>query len=133
MHGGTYNSNVVCTAAAIATVEELSKPGVYDGLNETGNALIAGLRALAHELDVPLLIQGTGTVFHTAFTDAPAVRNYRDHAQTDGTRLATFVEALAANGVRTTRRGTWFLSTAHTADDVETTLKAAKKALIACK
>ncbi len=133
MHGGTYNSNVVSTAAALATLEELSKPGVYDKLNETGNRLIAGLRSAARETNVSLLIQGAGSVFHTAFTDAAAIRNYREHTQTDATRLAAFVEALATNGVRITRRGTWFLSAAHTQDDLEATLGAAARALRACQ
>jgi len=129
MHGGTYNSNVVCTAAAIATLEELSNTGAHRRLVEAGNELIGGLRSLAKAAGVPMLIQGTGAVFHTAFTDAREILNFRDSTNADAPRLSAFVETLIAHGVRTTRRGTWFLSAAHTSSDVRETLDAAQKAL----
>jgi glutamate-1-semialdehyde aminotransferase len=45
--------------------------------------------------------------------------------------LSQFVDALLDCGVRITTRGTWFLSTAHTKADVEETLAAARKAMLA--
>jgi glutamate-1-semialdehyde aminotransferase len=40
-----------------------------------------------------------------------------------------FIEALLLRGIRPTSRGTWFVSTAHTAADVERTLAAVDAAM----
>lgn len=133
MHGGTYNSNVVCTAAAIATIQQLQRTDAYRRIHDAGDALIDGLRSLARQAQIPFLIQGTGAVFHTSFTSALAIRNYRENLQSDGRKLTAFLEALVVNGVRVTRRGTWFLSAAHTAADVSETLDAAQKAFAAVR
>lgn len=131
MHGGTYNSNVVCTMAAIATLEELQNTDALLRLSESGNELIAGLRAVARAAGVPMLIQGVGAVFHTTFTDAAEILNYRDSCNSDAARLTAFVETLVEHGVRTTRRGAWFLSSAHTSSDIRQTLDAVRKTLTA--
>src|SRR5262249_56932241 len=41
--GGTFNVDALGMVAALATIEELSKPGVYEHLWATGRALQAGL------------------------------------------------------------------------------------------
>jgi glutamate-1-semialdehyde 2,1-aminomutase len=62
MHGGTYNSNVVSTVAAIATLEELRKDqgAAFRRMNEQGRALMEGLRDAARLANVPILVQGIG-------------------------------------------------------------------------
>jgi glutamate-1-semialdehyde 2,1-aminomutase len=131
LHGGTYNTNTVCTAAAVAALDELSRDGgrAYADLAARGERLISGLRETARRRGVPLLVQGFGAVFNTAFTDAPAVADYRAYLAADAARQRAFLRALQDRGVRVTARGTWFLSTAHGDADVEETLAAAAAAL----
>ncbi len=47
----------------------------------------------------------------------------------DRRRLDAFAGALLEHGVRPTSRGTWFVSSAHTDDDVKSTLDAVESAL----
>jgi glutamate-1-semialdehyde 2,1-aminomutase len=133
MHGGTYNSNVVSVVAAIATLEQLKNEdgAAYDQMNRLGRNLMDGLQRIADELDAGLVVQGLGSVFHTYFGSEQPPVDYRTYCATDRTRLSQFVDALLDCGVRITTRGTWFLSTAHTKADVEETLAAARKAMLA--
>jgi glutamate-1-semialdehyde 2,1-aminomutase len=130
LHGGSFNGHTASMAAGLATLEELSRAGVYERMEEHGAALMAGLRRVAQQAGIPLLVQGLGTVFNTAFCDRPAVTDYRSFQRcSDGEKLRRFLHALQEHGVRPTSRGTWFLSTTHTAADVEETIRAAEAAL----
>lgn len=133
MHGGTFNTNLISCVAALATLGELVSEHVYERLAIAGSRLMDGLRTVARSRGVPLLVQGVGPVFHTAFTEQDAIHNYRDYMNCNLVRQRQFVEALLENGVRITSRGTWFLSTAHTGHDVDLTIDAAERALEAVR
>lgn len=130
LHGGSFNGHTASVAAALATLSELSRPGVYEQMTARGEALMAGLRLVAERAGVPLLVQGLGTVFNTAFSDGAPVTDYRSYAEhCDAARVARFLHGLQEAGVRPTSRGTWFLSTAHTDADIEATIRGAEAAL----
>jgi len=130
MHGGTYNANTVAIAAGIATVRELMKDSgsPLKNAERRGQALIEGLRSLALEHGEEMLVQGMGTVFHPAFTNLSKIETYREFLNTDIERRTRFNSYLHSEGVRVTARGTWFLSTAHSDEDVEKSLAAAERA-----
>lgn len=130
LHGGTYNGNLASVAAAKATLATLVEegPAGYARMEALGEALMTGLRVVAKRMGVRLLVQGLGSVFNTTFGDGP-IRDYRDYAATDLARQRRFVVALQDLGVRVTSRGTWFLSLAHTRDDIDRALSAAAEAL----
>jgi glutamate-1-semialdehyde 2,1-aminomutase len=132
VHGGTFNGNTVSCAAALATLRYLKANAdeIYGGIAEIGGKLIEGLRRLGRELHVPLVVQGFPAAFHTTFGDIEEIRDYRGHRQCRLDLQSRFVDELMLRGVRITGRGTWFLSAAHTAADVETTLRSARTALM---
>ncbi|MDQ3808777.1 MAG: aspartate aminotransferase family protein [Chloroflexota bacterium] len=129
LHGGTFNSNLVSTAAALATLDVLTQAGdaAYQAMEARGERLMAGLRELGERRG--LRVQGLGMAFNTAFGGPCLIESYRDYAQTDAARQKRFLTELQHRGVRVTSRGTWFLSMAHTDADVELTLEAARGAL----
>jgi glutamate-1-semialdehyde 2,1-aminomutase len=129
VHGGTYNAAASTAAAGAATLDELARDGgaAYRRMDEAGAALMEGLRDVARRAGQPLHVQGFGQVFHTSFTDLPAIRSYRDYQQTDTAKLGRFIAGLMDEGVRVTSRGCWYTSAAHTAADVEATLRAAER------
>ena len=131
MHGGTYNANLMSIAAGLATVEELAKNDgqAYRDMTARGERLIDGLRKIASDQNQPLLIQGVGSVFHPAFTNRAVIENYRQFTEVDAEKQATFGAKLQSAGVRVSARGTWLMSTAHTDDDIDETLIAAKEAM----
>ena len=81
------------------------------------------LRAAGHEV----LTQGEPAVFQLAFRAAPA-RNYRDTWSTDARKYSDFALALLDEGVLVLPDGRWYVSAAHTAEDIERTLEAAERA-----
>lgn len=122
-HSGTYNSNVMATAAAHATICELERLD-YQRIHRLGETLINGLRKLAANFGLPVLIQGLGPAFHLAFTKRDAIVDYRDSLECDGARNREFVGAMLDKGIRLLSRGLWYLSAAHTEADIQLTLEA---------
>lgn len=126
VHGGTYNANLVSVAAAHATLRLLTADGGsrYRGLSATGEALIDGMRRLSGDHMPSLHVQGLGAVFNTTFSDGGSIVDYRSYQRSNISLQRRFLRRLQDRGVRVTQRGTWFLSTEHTAADVEETLAA---------
>lgn len=125
-HSGTFNSNVTAMAAACATLEELERDDgrVYGRLFDLGQSLMEGIRALAQRKGSEVLVQGPGPMFHVAFSDRPAIVDYRSYLESDRARSGKLAERLLAAGIRATERGLWYLCAAHEPSDVEFTLEA---------
>ena len=130
MHGGTYNSNTMATAAAIATVKELSKDNgqILKDTEARGERLMEELRRLAATHGQNMKVRGFGTIFHPAFTDLNDIGSYREFLKTDANKRTRFNALLHEEGVRVTARGSWFLSTAHSDEDVDESVAAADRA-----
>jgi glutamate-1-semialdehyde 2,1-aminomutase len=125
-HSGTYNSNVVSVAAAIATLEQLAADNgsAYRKIESTGEQLIEGIRHIASRGSTNLKVIGCGAVFHTLFTDEAETFDYASYTRADAECQKKLLDALLLRGIRPTARGTWFVSAAHTALDVQRTLEA---------
>ncbi len=130
-HSGTYNANVPSVAAAIATLDLLAAGNgeAIRELDRRGERLMEGLRRCAADRKSILRVQGFGPCFSTFFSDLNEVSDYQSYRRTDLNRQARFLEHLVVAGVRPTSRGTWFISTAHSDDDIEETVAAAGNAL----
>jgi len=102
---------------------------LYASVEQRGRRLIDGFNDIGRRHGVPLHAQGLGTVFATVFTDAPPVVDYRGYRAGDEAMRLAFVHALQEHGVRTTARGTWFMSAVHSDDDIDATLDAAERAV----
>jgi glutamate-1-semialdehyde 2,1-aminomutase len=130
-YAGTYNSNPVVMAAANAATAylEANREHLYQQLNAMGAKLSAGLKAMCEHKGVAVLVNAIGPVVQMSFTPLTAFHDYRDFMQRDQALGKKFTTALMLNGVRTTLRGTWYISTAHTEADIEESLDRAETAL----
>src|ERR1700728_4830259 len=130
-HSGTYNANVVSTAAGVATLKILVREGaqLFAQLERTGARLISGLRNAASELGMSLRVSGVGAAFNTSFGTLREPVDYASFKQSDAKALRQFLDELLLRGVRPTSRRTWFVAAAHTEAHVEETLAAAREAL----
>lgn len=129
-HSGTFNSNVVAMAAALATLSVLKGNGVYDRLTSLGLQLRDGLARLLEEAGVAARVEGLGPMFHLGFTDGQPIWDYRTYVRHVDEGLGhRFADLLLDEGVRCIPRGLWYLSTAHTEEDVAFTLEAVRAAL----
>ena len=123
-HSGTYNSNVMVTAAAYATICELERLD-YQRIHRLGEALMNGLNELAAK-------SGTFRSWRRASDlssiwlspSANAIVDYRDSLAIDKQRNSEFVGAMLDRGIRLLSRGLWYLSAAHTEADMQRALNA---------
>lgn len=128
---GTYNANMIAVSAANATLDELAKPGMYERLYSVSDRLREGLDRLVRDLCIPAHVVGLGPVFQLWFADRP-IRNYRDavrHADHDAFRR--WWEGMLDRGVLF-HPGAYenlFVSFAHSEEDVDLTLAAARETL----
>ncbi len=122
---GTLSGNPMCAAAALATLKELSRPGVYDGLRDMGERYRRELAAIFDEHGVPAQVQGIGPFFQVFFTPNP-VTDYRGQTQADRKRFESFVRKMFAQGIFMSRRAKNYLSTVHDESDLKEFLEAAR-------
>ncbi len=130
-HVGTFNCAPPAAAATVAALDayrELS-PGMYEGMESIAEQLAAGLAAAASEAGVAAKMHQVGPLLQMFMVDpATEIRSYADTAAADPAALARFSELMLARGVIVLPRGWWFISAAHTNEDVEATLEAARGA-----
>lgn len=74
-HGGTFNGNPITMVAGLATLKELT-PEVFSRLNDLGEELRSGLRALFNRFEVPAQITGEASFFRIHLK-SEEILNYR--------------------------------------------------------
>ena len=130
IHAGTANAGNPSIAAAQATIKIMERDRVQEKLHHLGQRLMAGLREAAHEAGQPMLVQGPGPIVHVAFTDLPYARDLRDTLAFDKAKLGKFVLSLQEQGVRILGRGTFYLSAAHTEQDIDQAIEVVRSTLL---
>jgi glutamate-1-semialdehyde 2,1-aminomutase len=128
---GTLSGNPIAAAAGLATLKILQRPGAYEKIRATGETLMAGFRDLFRGAGIPAQVTGVGSLFDVVFTDKPIV-DYWSTAEADQAMLGRFNQLLLENGVL---KGStkFYVSLAHTDEDVRKTLDAAGAAIAALK
>jgi glutamate-1-semialdehyde 2,1-aminomutase len=119
---GTFSSNPISATAALACLDELTRPGCYDSLADRGGRLKAALQQLLDEADIPARVTGEPSVFQPWFTDHEVV-DFRSSRTSDvGTNLR-FIDLLLERGVIKAHEK-FFVSAVHSERDIEETLEA---------
>ena len=131
---GTYHANSLCIIAAHATLEELTANdcAAYKKLNRTGRMLQDGLESAVQETHSQATVQGVGAGgLQIYFTKLKKIRDYREFTSCDYAKYLAFHKKLIMTGVyvHPGQNEHWFVSTAHTEDDVTKTLEAVRNAL----
>ncbi len=120
-HGGTYNGNSLCAAAALAAVRLIAQPDTLETMRSRGERIMEAIQRAARDHGVACCVQGDGTMFQVVFSnDGRPRRNYRDLTTANAGRYTQFRDALLRRGVHVNPgwSACWFLSTAHTDDDI---------------
>lgn len=127
---GTLSGNPLAMAAGIATLDELERVHGHQRLEELGLAMDKGMADAARAAGIPVQWRRVGSMFCAYFTDQP-VWNLADALRSDRARFARFFHAMFARGVYVapSQFEAGFLSTAHTIEDIERTVAAARDAL----
>ena len=127
---GTLSGNPVAMAAGLANLEELQATGAYEKLEASGAQLEAGLVDAARSAKIPVQFNRCGSMFCGYFTGEP-VHNLADAMKSDRERFKKFFHGMLDAGVylAPSQFEAGFISTAHTAADIQATVQAAAKVL----
>lgn len=126
---GTMAGNPASISAGIACLEVLQQPGVYTKLEQLGSSLSQGIAESAARHGIALTLNRIGGAFSTHFCDHP-ITNYEEAQDTDGERFADFFRLMLEQGINLapSKYEAWFMTIAHTEEDIAQTLEAADQA-----
>jgi glutamate-1-semialdehyde 2,1-aminomutase len=128
---GTLSGNPLAMAAGIATVRYLNehRSDVYAKLETMSAAVADGVAAEAAHAGVPITTNRVGAMFTWFFT-ANRVTDFDSASTSDTAAFARFHSAMLDQSIwlPPSQYEAAFLSTAHTMDDIKTTIAAAKQA-----
>jgi len=126
---GTLSGNPLAMAAGIATLRLLKAEGFYAQIEEKSAYLEKGLAEAARECALPTCWQRVGGMFCTYFQAGP-VYSFADAAQSDTAAFGKFFRLLLDQGVNIapSQFEAGFMSIAHSQDDLDRTIEAARTA-----
>ncbi len=124
---GTLSGNPVATACGLATLREIKKPGFFDALSARTQSLVDGLKAAADAAGVPFSVDCQGGMFGF-FLLNQLPTNYGEVMKSDGAKFNALFHGLLERGVYIAPAlyEAGFVSSTHSAADIEETIAAAK-------
>ncbi|MFC8151667.1 glutamate-1-semialdehyde 2,1-aminomutase [Bacillus paralicheniformis] len=122
---GTMAGNPASILSGIACLEVLKEKGTYEKLDRLGAMLEEGIlgHAETHGINITVnRLKGALTVYFTN----EKVENYEQAENTDGEMFAAFFKLMLERGINLapSKYEAWFITTAHTEEDIKATLKA---------
>jgi glutamate-1-semialdehyde 2,1-aminomutase len=127
---GTLSGNPLAMTAGIKTLELLRQPGTYETLDRITSRLIAGLLNAAKETGHAACGGSISGMFGFFFTEGP-VHNYEDAKKSDLSKFSKFHRGMLEQGVylAPSQFEAGFTSLAHTDEDIDQTIAAAKSVM----
>jgi glutamate-1-semialdehyde 2,1-aminomutase len=130
--GGTHGGNPFSVAMAHRVLDELeSHPEHFDYLDRIAGRLAGGIRAILAQRGLPYAVVQHESVVDFKFRPGPPSRDYDDARKADKHAYAAYYQAMRERGILLppSQNEVMFLSTAHTARDVDETLAAIEASL----
>jgi glutamate-1-semialdehyde 2,1-aminomutase len=133
---GTLSGNPLAMAAGLAMLKTLgdNRGTIYPGLDALASRLVSGVAEAASSAGIPVTANRVGSMFTWFFTGRP-VFDWESAAACDTERFGRFHRGMLDAGVwlPPSQFEAAFLGTAHTAEDIETTIAAARKVFAAIR
>jgi glutamate-1-semialdehyde 2,1-aminomutase len=126
---GTLSGNPLAVTAGLATLKGLRAKQVYKQLEERSAVLAEGFGREAKQAGVPLVQHRVGSMMTSFFTSEPVV-DWNSAKRSDTKRYGQFFHGMLEQGIylAPSQFEAAFLSTAHSSNDIERTIKAARTA-----
>lgn len=119
---GTLHGNPVAAAATMAMLDELGKPGVYKRMNGFADDLCRETQKVLDQHAIPAIAEHTGSLWQILFMDKTP-RNQADVLASDQASMRRLDTLLMKQGQYVLPGVRRFVSTVHTAQDLEETLR----------
>jgi glutamate-1-semialdehyde 2,1-aminomutase len=130
---GTLSGNPISVAAGLATLDLISEDGFFDSLANKTRQLVDGIEEHAKRAGVPFCASHVGGMFGMYFTDS-VPKTYESVMGCDRERFNRFFHAMLDQGINLAPSAfeAGFVSSAHSEQDIQTTLDAAAEAFKLC-
>jgi len=127
---GTLAGNPLAMRAGIATLDQLSAPGLYERIEKLAATLVAAIRETIQSEKLPAHVNAIGSLATLFFTQDP-VNNYSAAKKSDTKRYTQYFRNMLERGVflAPSQFEASFVSVAHTDSDVEFAVQAARESL----
>ena len=127
---GTLSGNPLVTAAGAAMLDLLASGAAYERLEELGRHLENGLVAAIRRAEIKATVVRRGSAM-TLFFRGSAPRDYAEARESDTDAFARFHAAMLRRDILLppSQFETWFVSAAHTENEIDATVRAAHDAL----
>ena len=127
---GTLSGNPLAVSAGIATLTELSKPGVFERIDGLAQRLTEGVTAAFQKTEIPTTINRVGSMF-TGFLNPGPVAGLADAENSDTEMYGRYFHAMQEQGVyiAPSQFEAGFVSIAHTEADIDATIAKVTAAL----
>ncbi len=119
---GTLSGNPIASAAGLATLAVLKRPGTYERYYEIGGRLMSALARILEESGIEGEVVGAPPMFDIVFGKGE-VRNYRDTIRADAAIMSRMNGLLRERGILK-GENKYYISTAIDEGDVEETIAA---------
>ena len=127
---GTLSGNPVAMTAGLTALGLISEPGFHQKMTDRLTTLLDGLKERAKAAGITLRTNQVGAMFGLFFTEQEQVTNFQQVMACDSERFSRFFHAMLEEGIYLAPASfeAGFISSAHSDDDIRTTLDAAEKA-----
>lgn len=126
---GTLSGNPIAMAAGLAALNEMSTQDLHTDLAAKTKQLALGFKAAADKHKIALSVNYVGAMFGFFFTEEPIVTTYKQATECDAQQFKLFYHMMLDEGVYLAPSAfeASFLSTAHSAQDIQATIDAAER------
>ncbi|MBW2057465.1 MAG: glutamate-1-semialdehyde 2,1-aminomutase [Deltaproteobacteria bacterium] len=126
---GTLSGNPLAMTAGLETLKILEAEGVYESLEMKAEFLCDGISQAAREAGIEIRCSHVGTMLTVFFTPSP-VENYEEARKSDTKAFTRYFLLMLDQGIYLppSQFEAAFISLAHTEEDLERTVGAARKA-----
>ncbi|WP_133493577.1 glutamate-1-semialdehyde 2,1-aminomutase [Alcanivorax sp. 24] len=130
---GTLSGNPVAMAAGLATLRALLEPGFHDALEARARRLTEGLSMAARECGIGFTTNQVGGMFGLFFTEQTRISRFSEVMACDTERFQRFFHAMLDRGIYLAPSAfeAGFVSIAHSDEDIDATINAAREAFAA--
>lgn len=127
---GTLSGNPLAMAAGIAQLTMLKELNPYQELDKKGKKIEEGIKEISRRRSIPITVNRVGSMITAFFTDKPVV-DFATAKTSDTQLFAKFFRGCLEEGIYlpASQFEAFFLSTAHSDNDIDITLEKMEKIL----
>ncbi|MBD3612270.1 MAG: glutamate-1-semialdehyde 2,1-aminomutase [Hydrogenovibrio crunogenus] len=128
---GTLSGNPIAMTAGLKTLELISKPGFFEELEAKTTKLVNGLQKAADEAGIAFTTNQVGAMFGFFFSEEKDIRRFSQVAKGNMEQFKAFYHGMLDEGIYLAPSAfeAGFVSSAHTDQDIDDTIAAAKKVM----